>query len=235
MAKNKIGVILKIIFIFVIILVVLLVVGVLSSNPKDNNSNSNMVSSSDASNTNEPVVGVEVEKEGNPVDDFFYSLTDNTIMLESCNTHKSTLTIYPTYTVDGKEYTTDLSNFQIGIGNSSIDTLILSEGITEVKTSIFNSCNIQKVYFPKSMVNVYDYTLSYLHPKKDTDRIKIYYGGTQDEWSNIFTEYKRTRVEDAEFGYELGEALADKANEVIGSEYDSSLFEYYFSANPNDL
>lgn len=235
MAKIKIGAILKIIFIFVIILVVLFIVGVLSSNPKDNNSSSNTVSSSDASNTNKPVVGVEVENQGNPVDDFFYSLTDGTIMLESCNTHKSTLTIYPTYTVDGKEYTTDLSNFQIGIGNSSIDTLILSEGITEVKTSIFNSCDIQKVYFPKSMVNVYDYTLSYLRPKKDTDRIKIYYGGTQDEWSNIFTEYKRTKVEDAEFGYELGEALADKANEVIGSKYDSSLFEYYFSANPDDL
>ena len=80
MAKIKIGAILKIIFIFVIILVVLFIVGVLSSNPKDNNSSSNTVSSSDASNTNKPVVGVEVENQGNPVDDFFYSLTDGTIM-----------------------------------------------------------------------------------------------------------------------------------------------------------
>ena len=65
--------------------------------------------------------------------------------------------------------------------------------------------------------------------------IKIYYAGTQDDWAQIFTEYKRTKVEDAEFGEEMGEALADKLNEMIGSEYDSSLFEYFFSASPDDL
>ena len=85
------------------------------------------------------------------------------------------------------------------------------------------------------MTNVYDYTLSYLHPKDDGGKIEIYYGGTQDEWLDIFTEYKRTRVEDAEFGSEMGEALADKTNELLGSKYDSSLFDYYFNADPNDL
>lgn len=232
MVKRKIFTFFKVVLILIVILIVISVIGVLSSKPTQNNhTNKNTVSDT----KKEPVTGIEVEKENAPAEDFFYTLTDATIILESCNTHKSTLVIYPTYTVDGKEYKTDLSQFQIGIGNNAVDTLIISEGITEIKTPIFNSSGVQRVYFPKSMTNVYDYTLSYLHPKDEGGKIEIYYGGTQDEWLNIFTEYKRTRVEDAEFGSEMGEAIADKANELLGSKYDSSLFDYYFSADPNNL
>lgn len=232
MVKRKIFTFFKVVLILIVILIVISVIGVLSSKPTQNNhTNKNTVSDT----KKEPVTGIEVEKENAPAEDFFYTLTDATIILESCNTHKSTLVIYPTYTVDGKEYKTDLSQFQIGIGNNAVDTLIISEGITEIKTPIFNSSGVQHVYFPKSMTNVYDYTLSYLHPKDDGGKIEIYYGGTQDEWLDIFTEYKRTRVEDAEFGSEMGEALADKTNELLGSKYDSSLFDYYFNADPNDL
>lgn len=232
MVKRKIFTFFKVVLILIVILIVISVIGVLSSKPTQNNhTNKNTVSDT----KKEPVTGIEVEKENAPAEDFFYILTDATIILESCNTHKSTLVIYPTYTVDGKEYKTDLSQFQIGIGNNAVDTLIISEGITEIKTPIFNSSGVQRVYFPKSMTNVYDYTLSYLHPKDDGGKIEIYYGGTQDEWLDIFTEYKRTRVEDAEFGSEMGEALADKTNELLGSKYDSSLFDYYFNADPNDL
>lgn len=232
MVKRKIFTFFKVVLILIVILIVISVIGVLSSKPTQNNhTNKNTVSDT----KKEPVTGIEVEKENAPAEDFFYTLADATIILESCNTHKSTLVIYPTYTVDGKEYKTDLSQFQIGIGNNAVDTLIISEGITEIKTPIFNSSGVQRVYFPKSMTNVYDYTLSYLHPKDEGGKIEIYYGGTQDEWLNIFTEYKRTRVEDAEFGSEMGEALADKTNELLGSKYDSSLFDYYFNADPNDL
>ena len=97
--------------------------------------------------------------------------------------------------MDGMEYKTDISDFQVGIGNRKVETLILDEGITEVKTAIFNSCKVKTVFFPHSMTNVYDYTLSYLHPDKG-ETISIYYAGTQEEWSDIFTEYQRTNVGD---------------------------------------
>ena len=138
------------------------------------------------------------------------------------------------YNIDGTDYYTDISDFQVGIGNSSAKTVIIDEGFTEVPNNIFNSCDVQKVFFPRSMICVYDNTLSYLHPAEG-QRIKIYYAGTQEEWSSIFTAYQRTYVEDAEFGEELGTALADKLNEMIGAGYDSSQFEYYFSASPSDL
>ena len=33
----------------------------------------------------------------------------------------------------------------------------------------------------------------------------------------------------------MGESIADKLNEMMGSKYDSSEFEYYFSVSPDDL
>ena len=84
------------------------------------------------------------------------------------------------------------------------------------------------------MSKVYDNTLAYMHPD-DGKLIKVYYGGTQEDWLNIFTEYHRTDIKDAEWGTEKGKAAADKFNEMMGSEYDSSLFEYFFSASPDDL
>lgn len=184
------------------------------------------------------VTGVEVQKSEEEkygsIEDFDYELSGDTVKIEKYTGKAEILEIQSAYTIDGTEYKTDLSDFQVGIGNRKVKTLILCEGITEVKKSIFNSSDVEKVYFPKSMTVVHDNTLSYMHAE-DGKTIKIYYGGTQDEWETIFAEYKRTKVEDAEFGAEMGEAAADKLNEIMGMEYDSSLFEYFFSASPEDL
>lgn len=184
------------------------------------------------------VIGVEVQKseeeQYGSIEDFSYDLLEDTIILKKYTGSAETLEIQSSYTIDGTEYRTDLSEFQIGIGNRKVKTLILDDGITEVRDAIFNSTYVERVYFPKSMTIVYDNTLSYLHPN-DGETIKVYYGGTQEEWAEIFAEYKRTLIEDAEFGEEMGQAAADKLNEMIGMEYDSSLFEYFFSAIPDDL
>lgn len=178
------------------------------------------------------VTGIESSKNKPEIEYFSYKLDGDIVKLDSYIGSGNLVELQPSYEIEGKSYKTDLSEFRI---SHSANTVIINEGITEVDTAIFNSTGVQKVFFPKSMTNVYDYTLSYLHPANDGDTIKIYYAGTQDEWQNIFSEYTRTKVEDAEFGEELGRALADKANEMIGSSYDSSLFEYFFSASPDDL
>lgn len=184
------------------------------------------------------VKGIEVKKDESEkygtISDFDYDIIGNTVQLHGYDGKCKILEILPSYNIDGVDYTTDMSDFQIGIGNSYVESIIFQEGITEVKDSIFNSSDVQKIFFPKSMTNVYDKTLSYLHPKNG-DVIQIYYAGTQDDWGNIFTEYKRTKVEDSEFGEEMGTAIADKINEMVGTKYDSSEFEYYFSASPDDL
>lgn len=186
----------------------------------------------------EGIVGIEVASDSRkPIDDFKYELSDDRVLINSYEGTGRVLEIASAYEIDGKTYKTDLLNFQIGIGNSSVKTLILDEGITEVKTAIFNSCDVENVFFPSTMANVYDYTLSYMHPQEQ-ERIKIYYAGTQEEWEEIFTAYERKSVSEIDDPYEKGGAAADKLNFMMNggtSGYDSTNFEFFFSANPDEL
>lgn len=179
-------------------------------------------------------IGIEakiVESEPAGIEDFDYELSEDKVLLKKYIGNCETVIIPYFYNVDGSDYLTDLTHFQIGIGNRDAKTVIICEGIADVFDAMFNSCNVDTVYFPKSMNVVYDKTLSYLHPKGE-DKIKIYYGGTREEWENIFTVYNGKDIESAG---DAGVAAADKINEMIGTEYDSSKFEFFFSTNVNDL
>ena len=165
------------------------------------------------------------------IDDFSYDLDSTRVVLDEYNGNAELLEIESEYYINGRSYLTDLSDFQVGA--RSVNTLILDEGILNINTSIFNGSNVENIYFPKSIELVYDYTLSYLHPDEE-EKVKVYYAGTEEEWNQIFTEYQRTNVSDAELGEELGTALADKANEMLGVEYDESQFEFIFEASPNE-
>ena len=192
------------------------------------------------------ITGIEVQKSEEElcgsIEDFSYELSGDTIILDEYNGKSEILEVKSSYIIDDSEYKTDLSSFMIGLGNQTVKTLIICEGITEVQDSVFNSSGVQNVFFPKSMTSVYDNTLSYLHPDEG-DKIKVYYAGTQEEWEKIFTEYNRQTMKEAwessedweEKGAATGKSLADKLNEMVDGGYDSSQFEYFFSANPDDL
>lgn len=187
-----------------------------------------------------PVYHVEArESEKNEeIDNFYYDIDDNQVFLDTYDGDGEILEIKSSYTIDGVKYQTNLSDFHIGIGDTTVKTVIFDEGITEVKNSIFMFTDVQNVFFPESMSVVYDETLAHLHPKGNNEYVKIYYAGTQKEWEKIFTKYKSKRVKDAieeRDAGEVGAALKDKLNELIGSGYDSSEFEYYFEAEPEDL
>ena len=228
MAKEKKGKIVKIIKIFLIVSAVVVVLdavmALFGKGSKDDTQT--------ASGEKHGVTGIEVDVD--PIENFNYEIKGEKVMLKSCDASNSTLVIAKSYKIDGKKYKTDLSNFQVGIGNNRVETLILSEGIKKVNTAIFNSCDVKRVYFPKTMKKVYDYTLSYMNPDEG-EIIKIYYGGTQDEWKQIFKKYKAKSIKEAKTGKEKAVAAADKLNKMIGVHYDSSDFEYFFSASPEDL
>ncbi len=211
------------------------------------------------------VLGIEARNSAHDyLSDFSYKLSENRIILNGYSGDNEILEVRSSYEIDGESYETDISDFKIGDKNQHINTLILEEGITDVNLSLFDSCNVQTVFFPKSINIVYDYTLSYLQPDTN-ETIKIYYGGTKDDWLNIFTKYKEEPAEDTEdagFEEKAGASLANgatgtdeaeatvnvaganqtdtasetaKANQTGKNQYDSSLFEYFFSANPDDL
>lgn len=212
----------------VIIFVVLVVIVAIKGNGEEQRDGKKEVSTEEHGVSN-----VEVKKNVG-ISDFKYELSGKKVKLTGYSGNDKILEIKSSYKIDGKKYKTDLLDFQIGIGDGNVETVIFCKGIKKVNNAIFNSCDVQKVYFPKSIKVVYDKTLSYLHPE-DKEKVKIYYEGTQKEWEKIFKKYKRKNVGDSKTGEEAGVALADKVNEMIGSGYDSSEFEYFFSTSPDDL
>lgn len=175
------------------------------------------------------VTDVRVQTKNGDIDNFRYKIDGSTIYLEEYIGEADFVELKTTYTVDGIDYLSNISDFN---SRGSYTKLIIDEGFTEVSTGIFNGTYVDEVFFPKSMTNVYDYTLAYMH---NGEKNKIYYAGTREEWLSIFTRYKRKKVGDTEFGEEWGQAVADKVNEMIGVEYKSENFEYFFSASPDDL
>ena len=173
---------------------------------------------------------IEAEPD-NPISNFEYTLEGMTVYLKGDLGNSDPVILEPSYVIDGTEFTTDISDFQI---ESDAKKLIVNEGFTEVDQAIFNSSEIQEVFFPKSMTYIDDYTLAYLRP--DPGRlIAIYYAGSEEEWNSIFAKYERKKAKDTESPEELAESLAAKINLWAGHEYDSSLFEYHFNASPGDL
>ena len=174
------------------------------------------------------VTGVKPKAVSDPIKNFVYEIDGDKVKLSEYQGVGDVAEIAPSYTIDGKTYTTELDD---GFGGAK--TIILDEGITTVPDAFFNSTKTVKVYFPKSMTVVYDNTLAYLSSHTD-DKIKIYYGGSQEQWSQIFQHYVAKNPSDLPLGEEKGKAWADKVNRAIGHEYNSDDFEYFFNAKPED-
>lgn len=161
------------------------------------------------------------------LDNFTYTVTENgKIILEKYSGKAKILKIKNKYNINGEPRKVDLLDLRLS--GSKTTTIIFSKGIKEVNTAIFNMSDIQEVYFPKSMTCVYDYCLSYLHPEEG-QKIKIHYAGTQEEWQEIFKEYKVKDFEESKDAAEAGKIAADKFNAIIGG-YDPNDFSFYFES-----
>ncbi len=175
--------------------------------------------------------GSDSDNKGTVVDDisnFKYEITGNSVSLKEYKGKKKDLTIASTYKINGVDYTTDLMDFQVR--KSCVKTIRFAEGITDMKVSIFNGCDVQNVYLPSTLTVMYDYTLSYLHPD-DGKTVQVYTPLSEEEWSKIFASYKGESFTEkmAEGnGKAAGEALADKLNNAMGG-FDPSKITIHYS------
>ena len=165
------------------------------------------------------------------IQNFKYQTEGNMVLLESAlSSYKGdTIRISPSYEIDGIEYATDLSDFQVN-GSSNLKTVIFAEGITDIEHAVFNGCNAVNIYFPKSISAVDDDMLAYLD--HGDEKINIYYAGTENEWNVVFQQYEAKSVSEAEWGEEKGVALADKLNALIGHGFNPDNFVFHFEASP---
>ncbi len=165
------------------------------------------------------------------IDEFEYELQGNQLRLIHYNGSDETLIIDANYKLQDVNYKTNMTDFQLGGG---VKTLIISEGITELDNAIFNESDVEKIYLPKSLTAITDNTLSYLHDRT----IEVYYGGSEEQWNSIFEHYVSPGVTEswkAENYEDAGTALADKLNKMMGSEYDPSLFNFYYNSSPDEI
>lgn len=173
------------------------------------------------------------------ISDFDYSISGDSVILESYEGNNKYLEIPSTYEISGSQYNVDLNEFQVGSGPT---TLVLSEGITSVNNSIFNGSDIESVFFPSSMEYIYDDTLSYLHP--DDDKIQIYYAGTSVDWTLLLKSYETERQslseawnssdDPYEKGEAVGKSLADGLNSLFGG-YNINDLEFHYESTPDNL
>jgi len=194
-----------------------LVSGTESSSPKEQ-------SSSDSVSA-----GIEVT----PLQDFNYTFDGTTLTLNNYNGDSSTVYISNEYDIDGTVHLVENVEGSMFL-KDSVKTVIFSDGIQRISNAFFNGAEVETLYIPTSFTMIYDDTLAYI-----SDSIKdIYYGGTQEQWNQIFTIYDPKTVSenlDAKNYEGAGEAIADKINSAIGHSFDQSTVTFHFESTHDDL
>lgn len=162
------------------------------------------------------VSGKQLGSTGTALDDFEFKIEGDIIKLEEYKGKESSLFIEPSYEIDGKTYTTDLSGFMVGIGNMDVKEVFIPEGIEEIPARIFNSCGVEKFYIPHSIKHFPAYALSYFHKMFVPNGVKVFYAGTQAEFEAMLLEG------------------SEATNPYIGNGFEAELFDFIFEATPED-
>lgn len=169
-----------------------------------------------------------------PIDDFKYTLTENELTLQKCSGSDDIIYVANQYSIDGNTYNVTKLDGAMFF-NSKVKTVILANGIGEISHALFNGAQIEHLYIPNSLKCIYDDSLAYIS-RSLTD---IYFGGTEEEWNQIYTSYDAGSISENVENSNLegaGAAAADKLNALIGhSEFDISTIEIHYNASETDL
>ena len=221
----------RIIIPFVIVFVIILGCGGSSSSTTTSTSTPSTPSTPEQEIASVEVAETVVDPRQTPatsIADFYYETDNGIVKLTGYKGQDKLVHVASSYVIDGNVYVVDLTDFQVGIGNH-IETVVFDEGITELRESVFNSCGVQNIYFPSTITNLTEYTLSYLHPD-DNSKIQIYYPLSQDDWMNVYVNGP-SGYSDA---YNAGAEAAKNLNEFFGGEVTDETstfadqFEFHF-------
>lgn len=113
-----------------------------------------------------------------PLDDFKYYIDGNEITLTGYNGRDKKINIAPEYELEGKEYRVVSLDGTFAL--SSVTSVIVPEGVMSVADNTFNSTGIKFLYLPSTLEKFNGW--SYFH-----DTQKLYYGGTEEQWSALYT------------------------------------------------
>ena len=172
------------------------------------------------------VSGKDLSATGTSLDDFEFEIEGNTIKLEEYKGTDYEVTIEASYELNGKTYKTDLSRFMFGLFNKYPTRAYISEGIEEIYNPIFNSCDVNEIYLPKSLKSLNPKVLSYFpHYDSMFNPVvsKIFYPGTQEEFVQLLIKGSGMTAKEAE-----------GVNLFAGFGFDASSLEFIFEATRED-
>lgn len=112
------------------------------------------------------------------LNDFEYSIDGNEIYIKDYRGNSKKVRINSSYSVDGTPM--NVVSFDGTFALDSVISVIIPDGTRHMSNNVFNSCGIEYVYLPASLEEFKGW--SYFHNVE-----KIYYGGTEEQWSNFCT------------------------------------------------
>jgi len=115
-----------------------------------------------------------------PLSDFEYYIDGTEIYLKDYHGSSKKVRISSSYDVEGKAMKVVSLDGTFTLEN--VTSVILPEGVKSISANCFNSCGIDYLYIPLSLEDIPNTFWGYFH-----DMEKIYYGGTEVQWSNICT------------------------------------------------
>ncbi len=126
-----------------------------------------------------PTLTEKTEESVTPLSDFWISLDEgsHTITLNAFETHDKKCIIPSEYIIDGERWPVTRIGDACFFGRTSLEYLVIPEGVTSIEHNAFNSCTVKEIFFPSSLQNI-DGIFEYLDSSKRT----IYYAGNSDSW-----------------------------------------------------
>lgn len=133
------------------------------------------------------------------IENFDYYLEGNNIYLKDYKGNDKRVKINNVYEIGGSQY--NVVSFSEGVfALSSVDSVILPNGLVSMPDNTFNSCGIKYVYIPASLQsNGTGYSFyNYFH-----DVETIYYGGTEEQWAALTNNEERSKIDAKEIKYNI--------------------------------
>ena len=137
-----------------------------------------------------------------PLSDFEYYIDNEEIHLKDYEGSSDNVYVASSYDVGNRILPVVSLDGTFALG--SVDSVIISEGISTLSNHTFNSCGIKYLYLPST---IYEFAgWNYFHNVE-----KIYYGGSKDSWDDL-CQYDRDRLEVVEIVCDMSieELLSDQ-------------------------
>ena len=132
------------------------------------------------------------------IESFKYYIDGEYVYLESYIGTDKKVWIGSEYVIEGKTYKLG-TKLQGLFALRKVTSVIIPEGVTEVKDNIFNSCGVEYIYLPKSLKasdSFYPF-YKYFHNVK-----KVYFGGSESDWKELTKGEDRSKIDAIEIIYD---------------------------------